>query len=126
MTGVGLREKPAEHGIQGDYIQVGKKERIGTGWLSIYQSRRRGGILAEGDLLHGYVLDSIGVGLELIDVQNEDIALNLLQFDRVSTCEKTMPQQPKANSHPSGRNSEWAPRPRARTRSSWPPLHCQD
>lgn len=116
MMGVELREKP-EHGIQGDYIQVGKKERIGKGWLSVYQSRRRGVILAEGDLLNGYVLDSIGIGLELIDVQHEDIALNLLQLVRVSTGKKNNPSTKEAQltsirqklgvgSSPAGQNPE--------------------
>lgn len=55
-------------------------------------------VLAVGNLLDRHVLDSIGIRLELVDIQHKDIALDLLGFSTRSVVIKAV------NSHPSGRN----------------------
>lgn len=63
-------------------------------------SRSRGVVLAEGDFLNCHILDTIGISLQLVDIQDKNVTLDLVWVSIYITL-----MSARNNSRPSGRNS---------------------
>lgn len=68
---------------RGDYIHGSRRWRDGT-WESHLRSRGGdwgwGVVLAIGNFLDRHILNAIGIRLELVDVQHQNIALDLFGY----------------------------------------------
>lgn len=98
----------------------GKKRRVEEDSRNL-RGRSWRVVLAEGDLLDRHVLNTVGIGLELIDVKYQDITLDLLAVLAGCFCLKF--HHMGHHSRPSGRSSGSDLRPRANSLSSWRQLH---